>query len=123
MSGLTPEERQKIYLEEKARLEVRRELEGQKTGAGTIILYIVLGVVGLLVVIFVIGSVVQESDDAAFRSLTPEQRHQKTLQSCANLLKSMEYKTYNELSEFDRRVKVTCSEQLAHPDQYIITDH
>jgi TM2 domain-containing membrane protein YozV len=28
---LTPEERQKIYLEEKARMEVRRELEGSAT--------------------------------------------------------------------------------------------
>src|ERR1017187_10139857 len=33
MTELTPEERQRIYLEEKARLEVRRELEGQKTSA------------------------------------------------------------------------------------------
>src|ERR1022692_5272328 len=36
MAELTPEERQRIYLEEKARLEVRRELEGQKTSAGKV---------------------------------------------------------------------------------------
>ena len=55
MAELTPEERQKIYLEEKARLEVRRELGGQKTSAGKIIGYVILGVLGLLVVLFIYG--------------------------------------------------------------------
>jgi hypothetical protein len=45
MAELTPEERQNIYLEdleEKARLEVRRELEGQKTSAGKLIGVVIL---------------------------------------------------------------------------------
>jgi len=42
MAELTPEEREKIYLEEKARLEVRRELEGEKTSTGSVIGWIVL---------------------------------------------------------------------------------
>jgi cytoskeletal protein RodZ len=120
MADLTPEERQKIYLEEKARLEARRQLEGNKTSAGKVIGYIVLGVLGLLVILFVIGSAMQQSEDAAFKKLTPEQRHAQTLQNCAKLLKSFEYNTYSELSVTEREAKAACTEQLLHPDQDII---
>ena len=70
MAQLTPEERQKIYLEEKARLEFRRELEPQKIGFGKIIGYVVLGGIGLLVVLWMIGSAMQQSETA---SNTPTQ--------------------------------------------------
>jgi hypothetical protein len=120
MAELTPEERQRIYLEEKARLEVRRELEGKKTGAGRVIGYVVLCVVGLLVFLFIVGSAIQQSEDADFSKLTPAQRHAKTLENCASLVNSMRYKTYSELSVTERQMKEACTEQLEHPDQNII---
>lgn len=49
MAELTPEERQKIYLEEKTRLEVRRELEGPKTNLGKVFGYVIFGGLALLV--------------------------------------------------------------------------
>jgi len=120
VAELTPEERQKIYLEEKARLEVRRELEGQKTSPAKVIGYAILGVLGLLVVLFIIGSAMEQSSDTAFNNLTPEQQHAKTLETCASLLKLYEFKTYSELSVTDRQTQAACTEQLQHPDQVII---
>jgi hypothetical protein len=120
MAELTPEERQRIYLEEKARLEVRRELEGQKTSAGKVFGYAVLAVLGLLVLLFIAGSAMQQSKDAEFSKLTPAERHAKTLENCASLLKSWEFKTYSELSVTERQIKAACTEQLSHPDQDII---
>jgi hypothetical protein len=120
MPALTPEERQRIYLEEKARLEIRHELEGKKTSAGKVIGYIVLSIIGLFVVLLVIGSMMEESDTAAFNKLTPAQRHAKTLENCASLLKSYEFKTYSELSVTDRQAQAACTEQLRHSDQEII---
>ena len=120
MPELTPEERQRIYLDEKARIEVRRELEGQKTSVGKVIGIIVLCGIGLLVVLFIIGSAMEHSDDDAWSKLAPEQRHQKTLENCASILKSWEFKTYSELSVTERQMKAACTEQLRHPDQEII---
>lgn len=98
MPELTPEERQRILAEEKARLEIRRELEGKKTSVGKILGIIVLFGFGIIVLLMIIGYTLQENEDEAFRKLTPEQRHQKNLKNCASLLKSLEFKTYNELS-------------------------
>jgi hypothetical protein len=67
MPDLTPEERQRIYLEEKARLEVRRELEGKKTSVGKIIGIIVLCGFVLLVVTFIIGYLGLQSEEDAFK--------------------------------------------------------
>jgi hypothetical protein len=120
MADLTPEERQRIYLDEKVRLEVRQELEGKKTSAGKVIGYTFLSIIGLFVVLLIIGSAMQQSDTDAFNRLTPAQRHAKTLENCASLLKSYEYKTYSELSVTDRQVQAACTEQLSHPDQEII---
>jgi len=117
---LTPQERQKIYLDEKARLEVRRELAGRKIGAGKLIGYVVPGGIGLLVVMFMIGSAIDQSQDAAFKRLTPEERHQETLKTCASLLRSFQYQTYSELSVRERQGKAECEAQLAHPEQDII---
>jgi hypothetical protein len=117
MAELTPEQRQQIYLEEKARIEFRRQFEPKKIGFGKIIGYVVLGGIGLLVVLWMIGSAMENSQDAAFKKLPPEQRHQETLQNCVSLLKSYEFQTYSELSVTDRRMKATCEEQMAHPDQ------
>ena len=50
MAELTPEERQRIYLEEKARLEFRRQLQPKKIGFGKIIGYLALAGIRLLVV-------------------------------------------------------------------------
>jgi hypothetical protein len=69
-NDLSPEERHKIFLEEKARLEIRQELEGPKTGAGKIIGYVFLGVLGLIFVLAMAGkimSVVDESTSAQRR--------------------------------------------------------
>ena len=71
MSGLTLEERQRIYLEEKARLEVCRELEGKKTSAGKVIGLIAPCGIGLLAVLFIIGSLAESSDDGAWKILRP----------------------------------------------------
>lgn len=120
MAELTPEERQKIYLEEKARLEVRRELEGTKTSAGKIIGYVVLGLFAFLIVMFILGSAMEQSQDTAWNTLTPPQRHAKTLENCASLIKSMEFKTYSELSVTERRMKAACTEQILNPDKEII---
>jgi len=117
---LTAEQRQRIYLEEKARLEIRQELKGQKKGAGHIIGKIVLGGIGVLFVLFIIGSIMENSENAAFNALTPEQRHAKTLENCVSLMRSFALQTYSEMSALDRRMQASCAEQLRHPDQNII---
>jgi hypothetical protein len=121
MPDLTPEERQRIYFEEKARMEVRRELERPKTSAGRVIGVVVLCGLALLIVLIIIGNAMEQKDAAAFDSLTPKQKHQKTLENCASLLKSWEFKTYSELSVTEREAQAACTEQLLHPDQEIIT--
>jgi hypothetical protein len=57
---LSPEERQGIYLEEKARLEVKQQVEKQtkKTSVGP---KIILGLFGFLVLLFVVGSTIHDS--------------------------------------------------------------
>ena len=120
MPDLTPEERHRIYQDEKARLEVRRELEGRKTSVGKVIGIVVLCGIGFLVVLFIFGNAMEQSQDAAFEKLTPEQRHTKTLENCGSILKSMEFKTYSELSVTERQMTSACDEQLLHPDQEII---
>jgi hypothetical protein len=37
----------------------------------------------------------------------------------ADLLKSMEFKTYSELSVLERQTKAACEEQLRHPEREI----
>src|ERR1700733_12538851 len=97
MAELTPEERERIYLEEKTRLEARSELEGRKTSVGKVVLIVVLCGLGLLIILAIIGDDMTKADDAAFNKLSPEQRHQKTLESCVSIIKSMEFKTYEDL--------------------------
>ncbi|HYL74957.1 MAG TPA: hypothetical protein VEU96_12175 [Bryobacteraceae bacterium] len=121
MADLTPEERQRIYMEEKARLEVRRELEGKKTSPGKVIGIVTLCIVGLLVSLFILGNIRQHLDDAAQEKLTPEARHAQTLENCAKAIELFKFKTYSELSEYDRRMLAACTEQLKHPDQNIFT--
>ena len=62
----------------------------------------------------------EQSREAKFNSLTPEQRHAETLRNCASLLKSWEFKTYSELSVAERQMQAACIDQLNHPDQDII---
>jgi hypothetical protein len=52
---LTPEERARIYAEEKARLEIRRGLEKKKTGMGSILAVIALSIILVFSVLWVIG--------------------------------------------------------------------
>ena len=75
---------------------------------------------GLLFILWIAGTNMQHEKDAEFAKLTPAQRHAKTLQNCASLLKDWEYKTYSELSVTERQAKEACTEQLLHPDQEII---
>jgi hypothetical protein len=66
---LSPKERQKIYLEEKTRLAVQQELRtGRKISAGTIIGRIALGFFGLLVLLFIAGAMMRNSDTASSTS-------------------------------------------------------
>lgn len=59
---LSPEERHKIFLEEKARLEIRQELEGPKKSVGIIIGYVVLGVLGLIFLVAMAGKLMDLVD-------------------------------------------------------------
>jgi hypothetical protein len=61
---LTPEERQKIYLEEKTRLEIQRQVQSQQkeTGAGTVAGRTIFGILGLVVLLVVINSIIGNSD-------------------------------------------------------------
>ncbi len=120
MAELTPEERQKIYLEEKARWEVRREFEGPKINIGKVVMYVFFGGLALLVVLLILGSEMEQSHETAWNNLTTEQRHAKTLENCATFIKSMEFKTYSELSVEERKMKAACTEQLLNPDKEII---
>jgi hypothetical protein len=70
--------------------------------------------------LFIVGGVMQQSKDAEFSKLSPAERHAKTLENCASLMKSWEFKTYSELSVTERQMKAACTEQLAHPEQDII---
>jgi hypothetical protein len=61
---LSPEERQRIYPEEKARIEVQQELQAQKakTAVGTLIIgFIVMGLFVLVVMLSVVGSMTENS--------------------------------------------------------------
>lgn len=120
MTDLTPEERRKIYLEEKARMEIRQELQGKKSGAGRVIGIIVLAGIGLMAVLFVIGSALESSRDAEFNGLSPEQRRVETLKNCVSLMQSWRFKTYGEMSILERQMQAACAEQLRHPDQDVI---
>lgn len=75
---LSPEERRRIYLQEKARLEVQRELQAQnkKTAAGTGVGRIVVGLFGFLVLLFIIGSAMGNSENTS--SPQPEASLSKT---------------------------------------------
>lgn len=75
MADLTPEERQRIYLEEKVRLEARREIESKRVGPGKIILYVFLALFGLLI-IFSISDSVSESRQ------TPKERAKQRAEGC-----------------------------------------
>ena len=112
---MTPEERQRIYLEEKARLEARQTLaaENKKTGCGSTIGIVVLGVVALLVVLAIIGSMIQQSESAKFNALTPEQKHAQTVQNCVEIEKGWAFKTYSELTPEERKVKFSCDAILS----------
>ena len=62
---LTPEERQRIYLEEKARLETRQKIEGEKTGAGKVLGIIALSTFGALAVLMIAVPALEHSDPPA----------------------------------------------------------
>lgn len=61
MNELTPEERQKIYAEEKARLEIRQEIQGKKRGIGSVLGFVALAILALLVLLFVAGSTLEDT--------------------------------------------------------------
>lgn len=107
---LTPEERQKIYLEEKARLEVRTELQQQKKGLGigSFLGLSALGVIAFILFLLMIGSSMDSDSSAKFRALTPTQQHAKTLETCAKLRRSWAFKTYSELTQEQRQALYSC---------------
>ena len=52
---LTPEERQRIYLEEKARMEARRDIESKRLTAGKVIGWLVMGLFGVYALMWVVS--------------------------------------------------------------------
>ena len=69
--SLSPEERHKIFLEEKARLEVRKELEGPKAGAGEIVGFVFLGVLGLLFMVAMAGKIMDIVEESTVPNVAP----------------------------------------------------
>ena len=64
-SDLTPEERQRIYLGKKARLETRQKIEGEKTGTGKVLGIIALSTFGALAVLMIAVPALEHSDPPA----------------------------------------------------------
>ena len=54
---LTPEERHRIYLEEQARMEARRDIESKQLTAGKVVGWLALAVIGLLAFMWAVGTV------------------------------------------------------------------
>jgi hypothetical protein len=54
---LTPEERQRIYLEEQARMDARRDIKRKRVTDGKIIWRLVMGIVGVYVIMLYIGQI------------------------------------------------------------------
>jgi hypothetical protein len=104
---LTPEERQRIYEEEKARLDAQRQIKGERSPASYagIPCAVILGIVLLLMVI---GFILNQEDHEKWQQLTPEQKDAQTLKSCLDFERDVQFKTYSELSEDERRMKYTC---------------
>jgi hypothetical protein len=74
---LTPEERQRIYLEEQARIEARRQIESKRVTPGKVVGLVALGLVGLLFLLFVFGLIIDAGK-------TPEERAHDELEACLN---------------------------------------
>jgi beta-lactamase regulating signal transducer with metallopeptidase domain len=64
---LTPEERQRIYEEEKARLEARREPQPPKKSVAPMV---ILGVVAFFVIILIAGSLAEKTETTSTPSLS-----------------------------------------------------
>lgn len=62
--NLSPEQRHKIFLEEKARMEIRKELQGQKTSVGVILGYTCLAVLGMIFVAGMAGKLIDLVDES-----------------------------------------------------------
>lgn len=60
---LTPQERERIYEEERIRLDARRRLSRDGLGIGRIAGYAVLGIVALLVFMWIVGSIETANED------------------------------------------------------------
>ncbi|HUA19519.1 MAG TPA: hypothetical protein VMB25_12300 [Bryobacteraceae bacterium] len=75
MAELTPEERQRIYLEEKVRLEARRDIESKRITPGKFIGYALLVILGLFIVAWIAGSLEESAK-------TPEQRAKERAETC-----------------------------------------
>ena len=65
---LTPEERQRIYEEEKARLEARREPQPPKKSVAPMV---ILGVVAFFVIILIAGSLAEKTETTSTPSPLP----------------------------------------------------
>jgi hypothetical protein len=112
IEDLTPEERRRIYLEEQARIEIRREIQGKRTAsAGKVVGIILLCALGLVIVMLIFGANLERQEHAAFQQLTPAQQEQAAWRACIEFLNSpdIRFKTYSELSLDERRMKVSCT--------------
>jgi hypothetical protein len=106
INKMTPEDRQRVYLEEKARLEIRQKL--QRESQGKTIGCALLAILGILVILFMAGSVIEENSTTKFNALTPDQQRAETLRNCASLERGWEFKIYSELTPQERRLKASC---------------
>ena len=112
---LSPEERHRIYLEEKVRLEAHQQpdAESKQTSAGAILGRIALGIIALLAVLWIIGTAMEQNEDTQFNALPPEQRHAETVKNCAELERGWAFKLYSELTPEERRIKLSCDQILS----------
>ena len=119
MPDLTPEDRQRIYEEEKFRLEAQQQLKAEQAGKslGTgqkITLGCFILIIGFALLL-AIGGMMGQHETERFEALTPDQKRAENIKSCVNLEQSWAFKTYSELSPDERKLKLSCDLLLERP--------
>ena len=111
---LTPEDRQAIYLEEKTRREGPESSASGVKRSGASRFGKAMFIAAAVILFFVIaGSIQEKSESAKFQAMTPAQRQEETVKNCLKLAEYRQFKTYSELSEYERKLKFSCDAVLA----------
>ena len=105
---LSPEERQRIYQEEKARLEAQSRIRAEKRQKAVSWPVIVAMMLGVCLVLWAMGSISENERQAKWQKLTPEQKDAQTLKNCLELEQGWKFKLYSELTEYERKAKYSC---------------